>query len=182
MTTNFKGPFTELLQDFIEFKRSMEFKYVKEAEHLKHFSEFSFQFKLEEPVLTKDILDAWCMKPWCMKRPYENYRNDTEQRITCLRQFTLYLVSIGHNTYIPYTENKNQQVQICRIYILMMKLTGLSNVATGFIPTAGQQCTFNALVGPASLQHQNANHGNPQLQMKCADLLNMEPTVRLLKQ
>lgn len=105
MTTIFKGSFAELLQDFIEFKCSMGFKYVKEAEHLKRFSEFSLQFKLKEPVLTKEITDAWCIK-----RPHEKHRGSTEQRITCLRQFALYLVSIGHNAYIPvHTENKKSR-------------------------------------------------------------------------
>jgi len=45
-----------------------------------------------------------------MKRPHEKYRSGTEQRITCLRQFALYLVSIGHNAYIPvHTENKKSR-------------------------------------------------------------------------
>lgn len=105
MTTNFKGSFAELIQDFIEFKRSMGFKYVKEVEHLKRFSEFSLQFGLKEPVLTKEITDAWCMK-----RPHEKYRSGTDQRITCLRQFALYLVSTGHNACIPmHTGNKKSR-------------------------------------------------------------------------
>jgi integrase/recombinase XerD len=96
MTMKFKGPFSKLIHDHIEFKRSMGFKYVKEVEHLKRFSEFSIQFGLNEPILTKEIVDAWCMK-----RPHEKQRTGTEQRISCLRQFALYLVSIGHNAYIP---------------------------------------------------------------------------------
>lgn len=104
MTTIFKGPFAELLQDFIDFKRSMGFKYIKEAEYLKSFSEFSLQFGPESD-LTKEIIDAWCVK-----RPHEHYQNGTEQRIVCLRQFALYLVSIGHNAYIPvHVENKKSR-------------------------------------------------------------------------
>jgi integrase len=102
MSRNFIGPFAELLQDFIVFKRSLGFKYIKEAEHLKRFSEFSLQFSLKEPVLTKEISDAWCIK-----HPHENDRYGTEQRISCLRQFALYLVSIGYNAYIPiHIQNK----------------------------------------------------------------------------
>ena len=105
MTMNFKGPFSELIQEFIEFKRSMGFKYIKEEQYLQHFSEFSLQFSLKEPILTKEISDAWCIK-----RPHENQRNNTEQRISCLRQFALYLVSIGYNAYIPvYVTNKKSR-------------------------------------------------------------------------
>jgi integrase/recombinase XerD len=96
MNTNFQGPFAGLLDGFIAFKRAMGFKYLKEAQHLKLFSEFTVQFGLDEPKLTKEISDAWCLK-----RPHEKLRNGTEQRITCLRQFSLYLVSMGHNAHIP---------------------------------------------------------------------------------
>lgn len=105
MNTGFQGPFAELLQDFIDFKRSMGFKYVKETEYLKQFSKFSLQFGLKEPILTKEIADAWCLK-----RPHEKLRCGTEQRITCLRQFSFYLVSIGHNAYIPiHIENRKSR-------------------------------------------------------------------------
>ncbi len=105
MNYSFQGPFASLLEDFIEFKRSMGFKYVKEAQHLKRFSEFSAQFGLDEPKLTKEISDAWCLK-----RPYEKRRNGTDQRVTCLRQFSFYLVSIGHNAHIPiHIENKKSR-------------------------------------------------------------------------
>lgn len=105
MTSGFYGPFAELLQDFIEFKRSMGFKYVREVEHLKSFSEFSLQFGIKEPLLTKEISDAWCLK-----RPHEKLRNGADQRVTCLRQFSLYLVTIGYNAYIPiHIENKKSR-------------------------------------------------------------------------
>lgn len=96
MNTSFQGPFAGLLDDFIAFKRSLGFKYLKEAQHLKLFSEFTVKYGLVEPKLTKDISDAWCLK-----RPHEQLRNGTEQRITCLRQFSLYLVSIGYNAHVP---------------------------------------------------------------------------------
>lgn len=39
--TTFSGPFAQLLEGFIELKRSTGFKYVKEAAYLKRFGEFS---------------------------------------------------------------------------------------------------------------------------------------------
>jgi len=53
MNTNFKGPFKDLLSDFIKFKRQMGFKYVRAAEILKSFSEFSLKLGLKEPTLSK---------------------------------------------------------------------------------------------------------------------------------
>lgn len=96
MNPKFKGPFADLLLEFVEFKRSMGFKYVTECTHLKDFAEFCIQRGCNEPVLTKELSDAWCQK-----RPYEKQRNGTSQRVTFLRQFALYLVSIGRNAYIP---------------------------------------------------------------------------------
>ncbi|MDP3487616.1 MAG: tyrosine-type recombinase/integrase [Bacillota bacterium] len=88
--------FDPLIQEFLEFKRATGFKYVKEAGYLKQFSTFCAQAKVAEPVLTKELAYAWCEK-----RPIEHPTNVTEQRITALRQFALYLVSMGHDAYIP---------------------------------------------------------------------------------
>lgn len=105
MNDCFYGPFAALIQDFVNFKRSMGFKYRKESACLKQFSEFCINEGLQDPVLTKDLSDAWCHK-----RPYEQQRNGTDQRITCLRQFALYLVSIGYDAYIPlHLENRRSR-------------------------------------------------------------------------
>ena len=100
MSRNFIGPFADLLSDFVEFKRSMGYKYKKEEGILHLFSLFTVQAGINHPELTKDI----CIL-WCSKRPHEQYRPGLEQRISCLRQFALYLVSIGYPTYIPINLN-----------------------------------------------------------------------------
>ena len=105
MNNYFSGPFAELLHDFVNFKRSMGFKYQKESAYLKRFSEFCVNEGVEEPVLTKELSDAWCRK-----KPYEQERSCTDHRVTCLRQFALYLVSIGYNAHIPlHIENKKSR-------------------------------------------------------------------------
>jgi integrase/recombinase XerD len=105
MNNCFNGPFAGLLDDFVNFKRSMGFKYQKESAYLKQFSAFCVNEGLREPVLTKDLSDAWCRK-----KPYEQQRNGTDQRVTCLRQFALYLVSLGYDAYIPlHIENKRSR-------------------------------------------------------------------------
>jgi site-specific recombinase XerD len=102
MNDCFVGPFAALLQEFVAFKRSMGYKYQKESNYLKQFSEFSVKEGSTTPLLTKELSDSWCEK-----RPYEHYRNGTQQRISCLRQFALYLVSVGIQAHIPiHTDNK----------------------------------------------------------------------------
>lgn len=105
MNDYFYGPFAGLLHDFVNFKRSMGFKYQKESAYLKQFSEFCVKEGLTDPVLTKELSDAWCSK-----KPYEQQKNGTDQRVTCLRQFALYLVSIGYDAFIPlHLENKRSR-------------------------------------------------------------------------
>jgi len=102
MKIDFIGPFAMLLQEFVSFKRSMGFKYIKEINYLKQFSEFAMNEGCVSPELTKELSDVWCQK-----RPHEKYRNGTQSRVSCLRQFALYLVSIGMNAYIPiHIDNK----------------------------------------------------------------------------
>lgn len=97
--TNFIGPFSSLLKDFIDLKRSTGYKYVKEAAYLQQFGSYCVSKEITEPALTKELADGWCEK-----FPHERGRNDTQQRITCLRQFALYLVSLGKNAYIPVNQ------------------------------------------------------------------------------
>jgi len=117
MNTNFKGPFKDLLSDFIKFKRQMGFKYVRAAEILKSFSEFSLKLGLKEPTLSKEVADDWCKK-----RPHERQGKGPEQRVIALRQFALYLVSIGLNAYIPiHIQNKKSRKSKYVAYVFSHK-------------------------------------------------------------
>jgi integrase/recombinase XerD len=91
---NFDGVFAELLTNFIAFKRSLGYKYEVEAAELYRFSKFSTTFEIDEPILTKALVKAWCAK-----RPDEGNRNN-RRRIYTIRQFALYLNSVGHQVYI----------------------------------------------------------------------------------
>ncbi|OFV69073.1 hypothetical protein [Acetobacterium wieringae] len=91
MKNYFSGPFSDLLNEFVQFKRNTGFKYEKESHYLKQFSEFTLSQGITDPVLSKNLAEAWCNK-----KPFENQRNCTEQRISCLRQFALYLGSLGY--------------------------------------------------------------------------------------
>jgi integrase len=93
------GPFHSLIEDFIDLKRSTGYRYVKEAAYLRQFESYCASKEITEPTLTKELADGWCEK-----LPHERGRNDTQQRITCLRQLALYLVSLGKNAYIPINQ------------------------------------------------------------------------------
>lgn len=88
------GVFAELLTNFVAFKRALGFKYETEADELFRFSRFSTTLQISEPVLTKEIVHAWCAK-----RPNEEDKN-RHRRVYNMRQFGLYLNSIGYKAYI----------------------------------------------------------------------------------
>ncbi len=103
--STFVGPFSSLLEEFVNFKRSMGYKYKTEAQSLAYFSQFTVQIGVTEPVLTREIVDAWCRQ-----RPFETRRTSTVKRVSNFRQFALYLVSLGHVAHVPIQSRGNKQV------------------------------------------------------------------------
>ena len=106
----FVGIFVEWLTNFVKFKQSLGYKYETEAGELYRFSIFTTTFSLNKPILTKEIVQAWCAK-----RVHEGVRN-SRRRAYPIRQFAVYLNSMGldayilppdtntcHYTFIPYT-------------------------------------------------------------------------------
>lgn len=79
----YEGVFSELLENFIVFKRSLGFKYDNPAGELYRFSLFSKTFITIKPILTNEMVQAWSAK-----RPHEGLNNNT-RRINTLRQFAL---------------------------------------------------------------------------------------------
>src|SRR5690606_3634580 len=77
----FVGPLAELLTAFIKLKQSLGFKYEHEADELYRFSKFSTAFPITEPILSKELVQAWCTK-----RPTEGVRT-CRRRAYSIRQF-----------------------------------------------------------------------------------------------
>lgn len=90
----FVGPLTELLNEFVKLKQSLGFKYENEADELYRFSKFSTTFPVTDLVLSKELVQAWCIQ-----RPGESERN-CRRRIYPVRQFGIYLNSIGRAAFI----------------------------------------------------------------------------------
>jgi len=91
---SFVGIFADCLTNFVKFKQSLGFKYETEADELYRFSMFTTTFSLSKPILTKEIVQAWCAK-----RVQKEVRN-SHRRAYPIRQFALYLNSMGLDAYI----------------------------------------------------------------------------------
>lgn len=102
MTNNFLGEFNDLLHDFIEYKRALGYKYTSISENLRRFSVFTLNYKIENKMLSKELV-----QDWTEKRKSESVKT-WEHRASDLRQFALYLQDLGYDAYIP---NKKQKVR-----------------------------------------------------------------------
>lgn len=88
------GPFKQYLQDFIELKQSLGYKYQTEAMHFTRFDRFTIEKYKSTNSLTKEIV-----MDWCSKKSYEKQDNLCS-RASKIRQFATYLDNIGVNAYI----------------------------------------------------------------------------------
>ena len=85
-TNEFNSVFAPFIVDFIEYKRAAGYKYVTEVAYLKKFDDLCCTMDVQTPLLTKELMDAWCTK-----KPYEAARSYFQQRVSCIRQLSLYL-------------------------------------------------------------------------------------------
>src|SRR5262249_7641738 len=90
----YEGPFKDHIQNHIELKQAVGYKYDAEAKHLKRFGRFTNEKYSSATVLTKEIV-----LDWCNKKTYEAQANQCS-RASIIRQFGKYLDSIGVKAYI----------------------------------------------------------------------------------
>lgn len=58
----YEGPFKNHIQDHVELKRAVGYKYDTDADHLKRFDRFTLEKHPHTTVLTKEIVLDWCSK------------------------------------------------------------------------------------------------------------------------
>jgi integrase/recombinase XerD len=92
--TIYEGPLTNHIQNHVELKQAIGYKYATDAAHLKRFDRFTLENYPLATSLTKEIV-----LDWCSKKSYESQANQCS-RASVLRQFGKYLDSIGVETYI----------------------------------------------------------------------------------
>lgn len=83
------------IQDLINNKRSLGYKYETGALSLRRLDDYFVKIELDTKELSKDICDSWCKK-----KSYESIKNQNS-RISCLRVLCLYLNEIGIKAYVP---------------------------------------------------------------------------------
>lgn len=88
------GPFAETAYEFIKFKRSAGFKYTDETKCLSRFCRFSEKQGVTEIKISRSLAEKWIA-------PREGEAEKTRShRITCIRQFAIYLNNLGYDAYI----------------------------------------------------------------------------------
>jgi len=108
---NYYGPFKTYIQDFIELKQAVGYKYLTEAGHLKRFDTFTLENYYSVDTLSKEIV-----LDWCSKKSYEKQENLCS-RASVIRQFSMYLDNIGFPAYIiPKNYFKSGEKYVPHIY------------------------------------------------------------------
>lgn len=94
------GVFAEKAVQFVNFKRSLGFRYESEPKCLSRFCRFSSEQGVTSIEITKELAYSWCS-------PKQNESAKSRgHRITCIRQFAVYLDSLGYSAFImPETKN-----------------------------------------------------------------------------
>ena len=91
----FQSCFAPYIEMFLQEKRAAGFIYESEEWKLKHFDDFCMEESVTEPRLSRDLVKKW------------GTLRDGEALATCsartsvIRQFALFLVSLGIEAYIP---------------------------------------------------------------------------------
>lgn len=169
----FVGIFAEWLINFVNFKQSLGFKYETEAGELYRFSMFTTTFSLSKPILTKEIVQAWCAK-----RVHEGVRN-SRRRAYPIRQFAVYLNSIGmdayiippgtntcHYTFIPYIFT---HAEIERIFTNSDRLFPRRNSTISFVVPVVLRILYSCglrISEAVSLQNKHVNFREGILEVK----------------
>jgi integrase len=98
----YQGPFSNVCVDFINYKRSLGRKYISEAQGLKRFDQFTLGMDYKTILLSKELVDQFIEL-----RPTETPRN-RELRRLLMKQFALYLLSIGYQAYVPPGDRRSR--------------------------------------------------------------------------
>jgi integrase len=89
------SPLAPLMEQFVREKRAGGYRYVENACILRRFDAFLCQQGLQRCELPKSL--SW---QWLAKQPHEN-ANTQLGRISVVRQFTMFLVRMGHPADVP---------------------------------------------------------------------------------
>ncbi len=92
---SYHSSIAEDLNGFINFKRSLGFKYDTEAYQLYCFDRYWIETNHDSTVITYQTLEKW------LKRRPDESLTSRSIRINIVKQLTLYMNGIGKKSYIP---------------------------------------------------------------------------------
>lgn len=95
----FKGPFSDIFKQFIQYKRSLGYKYTREAKHIQAIDRFSLNYDIEKISLSKEFV-----YDWTRRKEHETYENQ-KKRIYIIRQLAMFFQLLGNDAYLIPIEN-----------------------------------------------------------------------------
>lgn len=101
---HYMSVFANLLTDYITAKREAGFMYDNPAYWLYRFDQFCIAQKVSEAVVTKPLFDAWAV------RSDKETKTTQNNRLQALRNFCVYLNTMGIIAYIPVILPKPEKV------------------------------------------------------------------------
>jgi integrase/recombinase XerD len=104
------GVLAPYIWDFLNMRRNLGFKSKSTEYSLFAFDDFAKRKGLTSITVTKELADEWCQKR-------HSEAIDTWSHRNCfLRQFSIYLFNLGHETYIPLKLPSKRDTFIPYIY------------------------------------------------------------------
>jgi integrase len=94
------NPFIKLADAFVNIKRTEGYKYKDEADIFRKFNQFLTEKGITKPSISKETMDEWC------KQSIYESRKSLSNRISAIRQFCIYLASLGYDVYLPEAVTK----------------------------------------------------------------------------
>lgn len=98
-----KSSVAAYIDSFIQEKRSSGFAYETAEQILNRFDEYCFSRGLQGTGITREFLDGW------MERRETEGGFQQTKRISCVRQFLLFMASYGFEVYIPHDFNTGEK-------------------------------------------------------------------------
>jgi len=92
---SYESNLSPYIEGFIHQKKSCGFIYDYQAYMLKKFDEFCLEIGYCETRITREVAMGWAVQ---RETEGANYRNN---RVSALRQLSLYMISLGIDSYIP---------------------------------------------------------------------------------
>ncbi len=90
----YSSPFQTYIREVIRQKQSLGYKYDSSARSLYKFDQFCLEYGCTEPVLSKELVQAWNQK-----RPHEAQAT-LRNRFVVVRQLALYMSRLGIQAYV----------------------------------------------------------------------------------